>query len=93
MITPPTIPVAQSTLVTSNSTVMTEQKKAMLAITSKLNAIEEKSSCGGVVFLDKVANFLDRCSVSLHRLAEKVRNRTTKMQAPCSIKFKGKNAS
>ena len=89
--TPPTIPVAQSSLVTSNSSVMSEQKKAMLAITSKLNAIEEKSSCGGVMFLDKVADFLDRCSSSLHRLAEKVRNRTNKMSAPCAIKFKGKN--
>ena len=93
MTTPPTIPVAKSSMVTSDSNVMTEQKKAMLAITSKLNMIEEKSSCGGVVFLDRVADFLEKCSLKLHTLSMRVRNRTAKISAPCSIKFKGKNAS
>lgn len=31
------------------------RKQNMIDLQSKLNSIEEKSSCGGVMFLDKVA--------------------------------------
>jgi len=85
-----TIPVAPAFIDNSLSPEQEAQRKAMLAITSKLNSIEEKSSCGGVMFLDKVADFLERRSKNLHNLSLKVRNRTAKMSAPCSITFKKK---
>jgi len=87
---PSSIPVAPAFIDNTPSPAQEEQRKAMLAITSKLNAIEEKSSCGGVMFLDKVADFLERRSVNLHNLSLKVRNRTSRMSAPCSITFKKK---
>lgn len=66
------------------------RKQKILEIQTKLNSIEEKSSCSGVMFLDKVADFLELLSVNLHNLSLRVRNQTVKMSAPCSITFKKK---
>lgn len=66
------------------------RKQKMRELSTRLDSIEEKSSCGGVLFLDKVADFLESCSKNLHQLSLSVRNRTSRISAPCAIKFRKK---
>ena len=92
---PPTIEVSPASALTSAtyrniSEEYEAQLQAMIEITSKLNSIEEKSSCGGVWLLDKIADFLKACGNMCYRWSILVRNKTSKMSAPCTIGFKKK---
>ena len=71
-------------------TAVSEGTKLIKATNDRLRVIEEKSECGTVKVLDHVANWIESISVSLHNLAVWVRSKTTKINAPCAIKFQKK---
>lgn len=50
----------------------------------KLGKIEEKNNCGSVRFLDRLANFFE---FGGKNVADKIRNFTFKISAPCSLPF------
>jgi len=54
----------------------------------KLNSIEEKSQCGTVKSLDYIANKMTSFANWQIKVANKVRNLTISVKAPCTIKFK-----
>lgn len=57
------------------------------SLTARLGQIEEKSHCGSVRFLDRLANFFE---FGGKKVAEKLRGYTTKINAPCAIKISKK---
>jgi len=66
---------------------------AMTALNDRLGNIDEKSNCGSIRTMDRFANFLESCSAWFLRMAEKVRNSTAKIDAPCLITLPKKAAS
>lgn len=61
-------------------------KQEMLKVSTRLTEIDAKSNCGGVKFLDEVANVLDSIANALHRSADKIRNRVDHMSPICTFK-------
>jgi len=60
------------------------QSKQSRELFAKLNQIEEKSHCGSVRFLDRLADFFE---FGGEKVADKLRGYTTKINAPCAIPF------
>jgi hypothetical protein len=65
-----------------------EKIKVDLMLMQKLRKIEAKSDCGSVKLLDRIADTIVKFAKWQIKQSDKVRNLTTKIDAPCSISFR-----
>jgi hypothetical protein len=74
----------------STDNITPADRKFTTTLLNKLHSIEEKSECGSVKFLDFLSDKMIQFANWQIKLSAKVRNFTTKINAPCHISFKVK---
>ena len=68
--------------------ISTNKINELRSLNAKMVELEEKSNCGSIRLLDRLANFFEFSVVNVSKkLATKIRSLTVKIHGPCSIPF------